>query len=69
MEKNQKEVVRRKRVLLAKLLDFSKESQILYKEVGLMNVSQQELILVSFIPVLDTTYPESHSTKTFIGEQ
>ena len=52
MEKNQKEVVRRKRVLLAKLLDFSKESQILYKEVGLMNVSQQELILVSFIIVL-----------------
>ena len=55
MEKNQKEVVRRKRVLLAKLLYFSKDSQILYKEVGLMNVSQQELILVSFIPVLDTT--------------
>ena len=54
MEKNQKEVVRRKRVLLAKLLDFSKESQILYKEVGLMNVSQQELILVSFILVFVT---------------
>ena len=52
MEKNQKEVVRRKRVHLAKLLDFSKESQILYKEVGLMNVAQQELILVSFIIVL-----------------
>ena len=54
MEKNQKEVVRRKRVFLAKLLDFSKESQILYKEVGLMNVSQQELILVSFILVFVT---------------
>ena len=51
MDKNQKEVLRRKRVLLAKLFNFSAESQIVYKEMGLLARSEQEIIQVSRIIV------------------
>ena len=51
MDKNQREVLRRKRVLLAKLLNFSEESQALYKEIGLLNSADQATIKVSTVIV------------------
>ncbi len=46
MDKEQKEVTRRKKHLIAKLCNFSEESQELYQDFGLLDISMRELIMV-----------------------
>ncbi len=46
MDRHQREVLRRKRFLLAKTFNFSEESQQLYRDHGLLNDQDRERIMV-----------------------
>ena len=49
MDQYQKEVTRRKKHLVAKMLNFSEESQEMYNDFGLLDISSKELIMVRLI--------------------
>ncbi len=47
MDKTQKEVIKRKKQLVAQMMDFSEESQEMYKERGLLDTSMMAIIMVT----------------------
>ncbi len=47
MDKTQKEVIKRKKQLVAQMMDFSEDSQEMYKERGLLDTSMMAIIMVT----------------------
>ncbi len=47
MDKHQKEVVKRKKHLVAQMMDFTEESQEIYKDLGLLDTSMLAINMVT----------------------